>query len=269
MSAATGPLLEYSPRSKRSRSRKVAGRIVLVLAIFAFAGAIWRWGPREWKHLGEYRLQRQCMAYSGPPQQVVYEEDPERAERLLAGQSAYHRGRSHQTDTPVAMHVPPWMSSTLDWRTGREALLFMHERSTPGGKRRLVRVWCDPVWDPAESMPGYFHWEVEQPLSRSAWAAKDVDIQEILHGLNGIPSHRMSPWPARVRRVRLYAGQVDPSDPSHFTIAYAIDDLRGTIDGWLHDEPIRFATTDSQVGSKSIAAVRFNVRDGPAVRAVP
>ena len=32
---------------------------------------------------------------------------------------------------------------------------------------------------------------------------------------------------------RFYAGQVDPKDPSHFTIDYALDGQRNTIDGYL------------------------------------
>ncbi len=52
------------------------------------------------------------------------------------------------------------------------------------------------------------------------------------------------------QRVRFYAGQPDPNDPSHFTIRYEVNDQPGTIDGWLH------------FGS----VVELKVRDGPATQ---
>jgi hypothetical protein len=53
------------------------------------------------------------------------------------------------------------------------------------------------------------------------------------------------------RRVRIFAGQADPADESHFTLTYEVDGHRGLIDGWLdpYDK------------------VRMQVRDGPAVGA--
>lgn len=49
-------------------------------------------------------------------------------------------------------------------------------------------------------------------------------------------------------RIRLFAGQPDPADPSHFTIGYAVNGRPGTIDGWLQDDE----------------RVKFRVRGGPA-----
>ena len=37
-------------------------------------------------------------------------------------------------------------------------------------------------------------------------------------------------------RLRFYAGQPDPNDSSHFTIAYQLDGRAGTIDGWMRNE---------------------------------
>ena len=36
--------------------------------------------------------------------------------------------------------------------------------------------------------------------------------------------------------VRILAGQVDPSDPSHFTFAYTVNGKPGIYDGWLKDD---------------------------------
>jgi hypothetical protein len=37
--------------------------------------------------------------------------------------------------------------------------------------------------------------------------------------------------------ARFYAGEADPSDPSHFTIGYIMGSTTGTIDGRLVDAP--------------------------------
>ncbi|HEX8912181.1 MAG TPA: hypothetical protein VF796_07455 [Humisphaera sp.] len=41
------------------------------------------------------------------------------------------------------------------------------------------------------------------------------------------------------RSLRLFAGQPDPADPAHFTIAYEADGLAGVIDGWLRNRGSR------------------------------
>ncbi|HET6251394.1 MAG TPA: hypothetical protein VFE47_27160 [Tepidisphaeraceae bacterium] len=54
--------------------------------------------------------------------------------------------------------------------------------------------------------------------------------------------------------VRIYAGQADPADPSHFTIAYSINDKRGLIDGNLQADGI---------------ALVFKARDGGPLIPLP
>jgi hypothetical protein len=45
--------------------------------------------------------------------------------------------------------------------------------------------------------------------------------------------------------VRLLAGQPDPQDPTHFTIAYeTVDGLHaGTIDGWVRNNGVQLEST--------------------------
>jgi hypothetical protein len=50
--------------------------------------------------------------------------------------------------------------------------------------------------------------------------------------------------------LKLYAGQPDAQDESHFTIEYETPAGKGTIDGWLQPED----------------RVKLKVRDGPAAR---
>ena len=39
-------------------------------------------------------------------------------------------------------------------------------------------------------------------------------------------------------KLRLFAGQPDPADPTHFTIRYQLDGKEGVIDGWLRDNDV-------------------------------
>jgi hypothetical protein len=50
--------------------------------------------------------------------------------------------------------------------------------------------------------------------------------------------------------LRLFAGQPDPNDDSHFTIRYEVDNQPGTIDGWLQADD----------------TIKLQIRDGPATK---
>lgn len=58
----------------------------------------------------------------------------------------------------------------------------------------------------------------------------------------------MTYCPPASSRTRIYFGQPDPVDASHFTIGYDAGGVSGTIDGWLLPDD----------------TVRLTVRDGPA-----
>ena len=49
--------------------------------------------------------------------------------------------------------------------------------------------------------------------------------------------------------MRVFAGQLDPKDAAHFTIAYDIDRKPGMIDGWLNPSD----------------RVQLQIRTGPAL----
>jgi hypothetical protein len=60
-----------------------------------------------------------------------------------------------------------------------------------------------------------------------------MDETRLLYSTGGGPTSSINP-------VRLYAGQADPTDPSHFTIEYATEKVagvwdHGVVDGWLRD----------------------------------
>jgi hypothetical protein len=194
------------------------------------------------------------MTYRASPDLVVYEDDPAAAAKLLA-LPGYVRGFEAWERTPVALHVPR-SRRVLESLNGptwalsqEEAVLFMHERRSSKGIRKLVIVSCDPRWDPARSMPGYLARVLERPVRPGS----DVDAQTLLEdslvNIMGSPMHRICSGPTTPERIRFFAGQPDPVDASHFTIGYEMAGARGSVDGWLDADGRR---------------VRLEVRDGPA-----
>jgi hypothetical protein len=113
---------------------------------------------------------------------------------------------------------------------GPSAIIFLHERISPAGHRRLVYVSYAPGtldfqpafiegynYDTSAASPATW----TSPLSyASRFYAIDV--------LSGYP--RVPPL------VRVYAGQPDPNDPAHFTIRYQIWGQEDTLDGRLQDD---------------------------------
>jgi hypothetical protein len=65
-----------------------------------------------------------------------------------------------------------------------------------------------------------------------------------LVGLTGLPLASVDE-----RQIQIFAGELDPVHADHFTIPYAIDGQRGTIDGHLN----------------FLDHVELQVRDGPAL----
>jgi hypothetical protein len=129
-----------------------------------------------------------------------------------------------------------------------DPIFFMHERSTPSGKKYLVilrgryQELCTPLFSmytvsvlfvtPASltapatiAQTKGFYWQGEQ------W----VGI-----GLGNMGFDRFVSL--RNGHLRIYAGQADSSDPTHFTIRYSLDDKFSTIDGWVKDGMQLFLT---------------------------
>jgi hypothetical protein len=245
----TAAQLDYAPAPPRRRRwlrRAAAG--ILLLAV-ALAG--WRWGPGAWTQAQRLYWQRRCLSYRASPEMVVYEEEPRAAAALLASHSAYgayllRRGTGGAASgssgaTSAAAHVPVcWVRLTAlspeirsfapgPTRAGRGAIVFLHERTSPAGHRRLV---CVRYFPPADSFTATFidGFDVEcLAVHPATWSTGPITIP----GINAFDV--ISGFPRRPPNVRVYAGQVDPDDPSHFTVRYQMWGREDTLDGRLDD----------------------------------
>jgi hypothetical protein len=210
-------------------------------------------------------LQQQCMTYSPPAGRVVYEEDPAEIARLLKEQGGTYHSPARQVGNappgwvaPLSAVPPPFFSSGRDY-----ALLFLHERTTPGGVKHLVWVQLAPDYRferanqtdengriasatfkllrrravLASSRPvgdeGLTNGRTQQRLAEIV--LPDTASHEVARVAAGAPIDQPPPIDYG-NRLRVYAGQPDPADESHFTIGYRLDGRDGVIDGWLKDD---------------------------------
>jgi hypothetical protein len=180
------------------------------------------------------------MAYSSPAGTVVYEEDPATVPALLA-QSGY-------VAVPANLQPPnglkgaafdPDCWNKLLAASGPSAppaggaVVFSHERVSPAGNHRLVIVLYCPrqIWFGVSQFavpfsPWYVLTVTPATLNQPAgWYRPSIDIMYV--------PPRYAPKKPPV--VRIYAGQPDPNDASHFTIAYQMWGQSDTIDGRLLD----------------------------------
>lgn len=214
------------PWHRRRRFRR-AGRVVVLIGLVA---AGWRWGPPAWRHVRLLYWQRQCLAYTTPADQVVYDENPVRAATLLKREEYVH----HPASAPgrlVAMAREPrcWAeairlapnSNLLPGTAGGCPVFFLHERRSPDGTRRLVIVGGVPGSD----IPFL-------RLIRPAGLLRQPSVcDRVFHFDLDVELSCDVPPP----EFRVFAGQADPADPSHFTIRGEMGGTLVSFDGWLKD----------------------------------
>lgn len=269
------PELHYSPRSRRSwrqGHRLIAALVVLAIVVVVVV-ALCRFGPSAYTRARLLHFQRQALRYSPPPDRVVFEEDPARAATLLGSTDGYVGGGPELTPQPaangffrIACHRPHQFARVFP--SDLRGVAFMHSRTSPAGHERLVVVPCGYV----RSYGSGYAVMVGSPIVviPAGWRTDAVVLPPPYPGIFRMeePNWTWGPDGRREFRAgfRLFAGQPDDNDRSHFTIGYefrrfAIDDqerfsdesppwVRGTIDGWLRDND----------------TVELKVRDGPLLR---
>lgn len=172
----------------------------------------------------------QCLVYVGPLGQVVWEEDPVKAEKLLKDKAYTRLSRLADPKSAIAAHTPPSWASLLGRLQGvpvlqgPRATLFCHERITKAGAHRLVVVDMAVSEANGKDYLGFSTSIFENALVVPKWV-----------GGAGIGDGNIQDGGKASKNMRVYAGQPDGLDPSHFTIVYEIDGKQGVIECWLED----------------------------------
>jgi hypothetical protein len=222
--------VDYAASSPPWHRRRRGRRALLVMGLIAVAGSALWWGFGVGRHVTLLRLQQRCMAYRHPSTLAVFEEDPQRAAQLLAADSRY--SRLHASASPVGISAPEWNAlyeSVSPHGVARTATLFVHERRNAGGRTRIVAVVLGRWSMLPEKSLLFVSVRVLRPgtlVSPPALLFDDMPFEQLPGQQHG--------------STRIYAGQADPADASHFTIDYDIVApdrvLRVTLDGWLRDD---------------------------------
>ena len=263
----------------------------------------WKDARAERRRLAaDVAAQQKCQNDAPPPSKVVYAEDPNEVIRLatasLGSYETVSRGQSEAPPgwvSPIRAVFPDYFGQFADAASGRsarggfggsrratdQALLFLHERSDPSGRKFLIAVRMTYTtsfqrgrWETSSEAAG----EVTIKQMKQRWLTMDVwplgpggpsvdsrGNARQLSLLLSLPDHQHRPV-ARLKpgaplesspvidygnKLRFFAGQADATDPSHFTIAYDVDGSPGTIDGWLRSAGLELRPREGRVAYDS------------------
>jgi hypothetical protein len=238
------PTLEYG-RSMTRRRRWFRRAIFLSLLVALVGYPSWRWGPRALATTRLLYWQNRCLNFIPARDQIAYEEDADAARKLLASgkeYSAYALNRTQYKDPAAAQtaaaYVPNcWTNfgalagpSYAPWAgTPYGAVVFLHERVSPAGHRRLVMVRYIPetnTFNPYFLAGFNYDTKAITPATMTKPPAQPM---------RGYAIDVISTWPKVPPKVRMYCGTIDPADASHFTIRYEFWGKSDTLDGYLGD----------------------------------
>lgn len=181
--------------------RRAVSRALIVIVLIMGGIIIWRVKPFVWRQIQLSYWQSKCLTYTALP-------------------------------GSEANFIPePWNNYyTLLSPPGAQSngTAFLHERTSPIGHRRLVAVDSGAMSRGRDALGIFF---VARVFIPGTLVKSPVEIPI------GFEQCRME---ARAG-LRIQAGQIDPSDPSHFTIEVQSPDAKGAvskiiIDGWLRDD---------------------------------
>lgn len=218
---AHAKLLEYAPRPPAHR-RRFFRRVLLTLASIVIVAGMTKWGPAMYVRLALLYHQRGCMNYTASPDQVVFDSDPVRVAKLASDPNLV-------ISKGCAFRVLPrdWqvLEATLFNAPAPRAVIFLHERHAAGGASRIVAVERTAGAEASAYFIGGYDVDphVIEPASFNR-PLRDVPSIFAIDVMDSFAPHT---------DIRIYAGQPDPADASHFTIRYESRGATHIVDGFL------------------------------------
>jgi hypothetical protein len=188
--------LDYSPAPPVLRRRSFYKLLWFIGALGLGAVAL-ALAPVAYQRIELLKFQRECLQHENVNRQPL--------------------------DDPSVPIPAPWRSLYFNCagsNLNSVGTVFLHERRTPAGKRRLVAVDGSPAFGPADVL----YPRVIEPgsLMRSP---REVGTQSVTN----------LAWVGKLD-FRWEGSSPDPDDPSHFEIRYSVNGLMRRIDGWLRDD---------------------------------
>jgi hypothetical protein len=208
----------YAPPVPWYRGYRLQRWLIRLLIIAAITcGSVWAFRLVQQLHF--LYQQRQWMRYSMPDDRIVLAEGTPEVQQLL-NLREYHRVTPNALyPRQAAAYNPP---ADIDWAQ-EDACVFLHARRALGGHERLVTVGLSTqlallTGDGYQLAAAALRPATLRPGSRQEYCSAYLEHEEL-----ELPGGSL----------RIFAGQPDPADESHFTIRYDLDGKSNTIDGWL------------------------------------
>lgn len=241
MPDAPGQPLAYAPPPPRRVLRQCAAGLVVLVAlgsVLLWGRPISRYAARRYRVFSLYLVQRDCLAYVAPPDRLVYDDsalpddalrssrvelaatDPRPAEYAPAAWTRFDAALAAvQGPYPAAANggisVDYWKGLYVHTRPLR-SIIFLHELRTPAGERRLVCVAAEP----------------EQLVCRT-WVPGTVTSPARSPETD---TYYGTFWGTGGHRLKFFAGQPDPADPTRFTFRFELDGQPARLAGRLGDD---------------------------------
>ena len=258
MTEMTGHLpptpLDYAPPSRFRR--RILRRLIVICMVFVTAALLHHHWPslKNWYTLA--RLRHAAMTFTDPPGTIIMNQVPiDTYESWQVNITSHYR-----SPTPIWRETLNQSRPVLVVGSGAYSNVFLHERCSPSGHRRVVAFTLkmtygrDGAWiggdarlfDPRSLLkPRFTELQVKE--------RDDTYVQGHIPNFPGLCTILGTvPWG---NDFKLYAGQIDPHDPSRFTIPYDFNGERGEFIGQLHDDDsISLKSADGAKMPKRFAA---------------
>jgi hypothetical protein len=185
--------------------RRAVPIAIALLTLFV----LWRVTPLAWRNLRVLPLQRACMTYTADPAQPV---------------ATYPGGGS----APLANWEAFYALASGD-NLQSAGTVFLHERTSEDGQRRLVAV--DLLsYTMAASAEQYATLYPRVVIPGSAFVLPRPVVRSIPQ--EGLQLGKMRP----LNPTSIFPGEADPADASHFTIRLVHGETTTIVDGWLRND---------------------------------
>lgn len=208
--------LTYAPPAAWYR-RPFTGRLVTLACALLFVIVALLWAPRciRWARLLNW--ERQCLSYPNPPRVICSVENPD--------DPATSDSQIQRTEPPECWKR--FYSAISGAGIKSEGTVFLHERRAPSGASRLIAI--DTVVQQRDQIATGISFYARS-FARPGRFSYPKEVSSLYYGKGNAPG-----FIAWHDSARVFAGRIDPENPSHFTMDVEIDGRRQTIDGWITD----------------------------------
>lgn len=206
--AALPPQLDYAPPAPW-RQRRRTRRAILIATLLLGLLASLKWVGPAWVHLRLLYYQHRCLTQRASPAQVVFD-------------TVAKNYPSSDWDQFYTLFSPPG---------GRfDSTVFLGQLLQSDGTARLIAI--NIPHNPSASSNSSVLFDIHVIRPATFWSSPRLCINSQWRA--GASQQEEDGYEKVIQRI--YAGQLDPPRPDHFTIQ--LDSTKGprTIDGWLQPD---------------------------------